>query len=104
MYDKLVTKVNAIVTKVQSVSGLVSKTHYDSNKQNLEKKIENFNKKILNTIGTEKTILCISDLVSTTVLSAKATEIENEIPDITVLAIKAAFKGTWGKRTSFFLK
>ena len=104
MYDKLVTKVNAIVTKVQIVSGLVSKTHYDSDKQNLEKKIENFNKKILNTIGTEKTIIWITDLVSTTVLSAKATEIENEIPDITVLAIKAVFKGTWGKRTSFFLK
>ena len=94
MYDKLVTKVNAIVTKVQIVSGLVSKTHYDSNKQNLEKKMKNFNKKILNTTGTEKTILCITDLVSTTVLSAKTTEIENEIPDITVLAIKAAFKGT----------
>ena len=56
--------------------------------------MKNFNKKILNTTGTEKTILCITDLVSTTVLSAKATEIENEIPDITVLAIKAAFKGT----------
>ena len=57
MYDKLVTKLNAIVNKVQSTSGLVFKTYYDSDKQNLEKKIENLNKKILNTRGLIEKLL-----------------------------------------------
>ena len=57
MYDKLVTKLNAIVNKVQSTSGLVSKTYYDSDKQNFEKKIENLNKKILNTRGLIEKLL-----------------------------------------------
>ena len=57
MYDKLVTEVNAIVNKVLSTSGLVSKTYYDSDKQNFEKKIENLNKKILNTRGLIEKLL-----------------------------------------------
>ena len=57
MYDKLVRKVNAIVNKVQITSGLVSKTYYDSDKQNFEKKIENLNKKILNTRGLIEKLL-----------------------------------------------
>ena len=47
MYDNLVTKVNVnllkmniIDSKVLKNSGLVSKTQFDSNKQNFEKKIE----------------------------------------------------------------
>ena len=68
MYDKLVTKLNAIVNKVQSTSGLVSKTYYDSDKQNFEKKIENLNKKILNTRG----------LIEKATDNTERTEIENK--------------------------
>ena len=68
MYDKLVTKVNAIVNKVQNTSGLASKTYYGSDKQNFEKKIENLNKKILNTRG----------LIEKATYNTKRTEIENK--------------------------
>ena len=68
MYDKLVTEVNAIANKVQSTSGLVSKTYYYSDKQNFEKKIENLNKKILNTRG----------LIEKATYNTKRTEIENK--------------------------
>ena len=40
MYDELVTKVNAIDTKIPSTNGLVTKKQYDSDKQGLEKKIK----------------------------------------------------------------
>ena len=43
------TKVNAIDIKVPSTSVLVSKTQYNSEKQNLQKKIEDVDKKITNT-------------------------------------------------------
>ena len=36
----MVIKVNAIDTKVQSTSGLVSKIQYDSDKQSLEKRLK----------------------------------------------------------------
>ena len=49
MYGKLVTKVNAI--KVLSTSELVFTTYYNSDKQNLEKKIESIDKKIRNNNG-----------------------------------------------------
>ena len=38
VYDKLVTKVNGIDTKIPTNSGLVNKTQYVLNKQDLEKK------------------------------------------------------------------
>ena len=38
VYDKLVTKVNGIDTKIPTTSGLVNKTQYVLNKQDLEKK------------------------------------------------------------------
>ena len=49
MYGKVVTKVNAI--KVLSTSELVFTTYYNSDKQNLEKKIESIDKKIRNNNG-----------------------------------------------------
>ena len=52
--------------------------------------------------GIENKIPCVTNLVSTTSLGAKATRIENKIPDTTTLAIKVAFKGTLCKSTSFF--
>ena len=57
MYDKLVTKFNAIDSMISSVNGVVTKTQYDSNKQGFERKIEDADKKIQNT----------SELVSKTV-------------------------------------
>ena len=49
MYGKLVTKVNNIDTK-----GFVSKTKYNADKTDLEKKISNADKKIPNTSGLVK--------------------------------------------------
>ena len=40
VYDKLVTKVNTIDTKIPNANGLVFKTLYDFDKQCLEKKIK----------------------------------------------------------------
>ena len=68
LYNKLVTKVNAIVNKVQSTSGLVSKKNYDSDKQNLN--IKNQNKEIFNTSG----------LIKQATYNYKLTDIENKIP------------------------
>ena len=39
VYDKLVTKVNAIETKIPSTSELVTKTQYGADKHGFEKKI-----------------------------------------------------------------
>ena len=55
LYERLATEVNANLlrinttdTKVLNTSGFVSKTKYDSEKQNLEKKIEDIDKKVPN--------------------------------------------------------
>ena len=68
LYDKLVTKVNAIDT-----SGFVLKTKYDTDKSELENKIPN-----------------TSGLVKKTDYNTKITEIEGKIPDISNLATKTA--------------
>ena len=68
MYDKLVAKVNSIVT-----SGFILKSKYDTDKSDLEKKINNTDKKIPNTSG----------LVKKTDYTTKITEIEGKIPSIT---------------------
>ena len=73
MMNWLVTKVNAI--KVLSTNGLVSKTQYSSDKQNLEKIVKGVNKKMVYTSG----------LVKKTDLNNKITEIENQITSITCL-------------------
>ena len=46
MLNVITAKINAVDVKVPSISGLVSKTQYDPDIQNLEKKIENVDKKI----------------------------------------------------------
>ena len=51
MYDQLVTKVNAIDTKIPCTSGLFTKTWYDLEKQGLEKKIKDVDRKIRKTNG-----------------------------------------------------
>ena len=67
VYNKLVTKVNNIDT-----TGFVSKTKYDTDKSDLEKKISDAEKRIPNT----------SAFVKKTDYSSKITEIENKIPSI----------------------
>ena len=71
MYDKLVAKVNNIVT-----SGFVLKTKYDTNKADLEKKNCDPGKKILDT----------TELVKKTDCDARISEIENKIASISGLA------------------
>lgn len=58
MYDQGVTKVNAnisqinaIDTKIASTTGFISKTQFNSEKQNLERKIHDVDEKIPNTSG-----------------------------------------------------
>ena len=53
-HDKLVMKINASDTKLPSTSELVAKTQYNSDKQNLEKKIEDVDKNVHNTSGLVK--------------------------------------------------
>ena len=45
VYDKLVTKFNAIDIKIPITSGLVTKTQYKSGRQGFEKKIKDIDKK-----------------------------------------------------------
>ena len=74
MYDKLVTKVNAI-----NISGFVLKTQYNTDKSVL-KKINDDSKKIPDTGG----------LVKKTDYDTKITDLDYEIPSITDLATTAA--------------
>ena len=46
MYYILVTKVNAVDTKMPSTSGLITKAHYDLYKHGFEESIEDVHKKI----------------------------------------------------------
>ena len=73
VYDKLVTKVNALNT-----SGFVLKTQYNTNKSGQEKEIDATDKKIPGTSG----LVTNSD--------AKITKIEGKIPFIIGLATTAA--------------
>ena len=80
MYNKLITKVNALDNKIPSTSELVSRTQYHSEKQNLGKKIEDVDKKIPNT----------SKLVKKTDSNTTITEVKNIIPSITGLVATKA--------------
>ena len=71
VYDKLVGKVNNIVT-----NDFVSKTKYNADKTELEKKIPN-----------------VTDFVK----KAKLTELENKIPDVSSLATKTALTAVENK-------
>ena len=50
----MVTKVNAMNTKILNTSGLITKKQYDSDKQGFEKNIEDVDNKIPNTSGLVK--------------------------------------------------
>ena len=86
VYDKLVAKVDNIDT-----TRFVSKTKYDTDKSDLEKKISDVEKKIPNT----------SDLAKKTDLNAKITEIENKIPSITGLGTNSALTAVENKIPNF---
>ena len=73
VYNKLMTKVNAINSKISSTIGLSTKTQYDSSKRDFEKKVDDIDKKIPNTSRLDKK----------TYYNTKLTEIENNIPSVT---------------------
>ena len=75
VYDKLVAEVNNIDT-----SGFALKTRYDTDKQNLEKKISDADKNVRGTSG----------LVKKVEQNAKIIEIESKIPSISGLATSSA--------------
>ena len=101
MYERLATEVNANLlrinttdTKVLNTSGFVSKTKYDSEKQNLEKKIEDIDKKVPN-INWRRLNNKISNKNNEKRTDyTKIIEIENKIPSITGLVSTVALK-TW---------
>lgn len=66
MYNQLITKLSAIVTKISSTNGL------DSDRQGVEKKILDVDENITNTIG----------LVEENDYNTKVTDIENKIPTV----------------------
>ena len=66
MYNQLITKLSAIVTKISSTNGL------DSDKQGVEKKIVDVDENITNTIG----------LIKENDYNTKVTDIENKIPTV----------------------
>ena len=82
---KLVPQVNAICT-----NRFVLKTHYNTDKSGLEKKIDDASKKILDASG----------LVIKTDYNAKITDIEGKIPSITSLATTAALNAVNDKMSN----
>ena len=66
MYNQLITKLSAIVTKISSTNGL------DSDRQGVEKKILDVDENITNTLG----------LVKENDYNTKVTDIENKIPTV----------------------
>ena len=93
--DKLVI-IGVIGTKIPSISGLVTKTQYESYKQGLEKRIDDIDKKIFNnselirntdynTKVTENRnkILSATGLLTTAVLNRKGKVFENKMSDST---------------------
>ena len=81
MRNKLVKKVNAIDIKVTyQVQVLFSKSQYDSDKQNLKKKIKDIDEKIPNT----------SELIKKIDYNTNITKIENKIPNMIDLVTNTA--------------
>ena len=75
MDNQLVTKVNAIDTKIPSTNGLLTRTQYDWDKQDLERKIEDVDKKIPDT----------SELAKKTDYNTSVIVIEKKISSVTGL-------------------
>ena len=86
MYDKLVAEVNNIDT-----SGFALKTKYDTDKQNLEKKISDADENVRGTSG----------LVKKVEQNAKIIEIESKIPSISRLATSSASTAVENKVPDF---
>ena len=69
--NTLKTKVNSLEKKIPDASTLIHKNKYNTDKQNLGKRIGDVDKKLPDTSG----------LVTTTVLKTKISEVENKIPN-----------------------
>ena len=91
VHDNLATKVNAIVIKMPSTSGMLTEKQYESDKQGFEKKIEVVDRKIPN----------ISGLVKKTDYYTMIAEIENKIPSVTCLVTTATLKD-WTQNTWYY--
>ena len=91
-YDKLVTNVNAIDTKIPSTSRAATKTQYEKQIEDAVKKIPSssglFNKIDYNAKITE---------ITTAALITKAKDLESKILDITNLAHNAALNAKSAK-------
>ena len=70
-FNTLKTKVNSSEKKIPHPITLIHVNQYNTDKQNLEKKIADVDTKMPDTSG----------LVTTTVLKTKISEVENKIPD-----------------------
>ena len=81
-YNKLVSKVNGMDT-----TNFVSRTKYENDGSDLEKKISDIDKKITN----------VSDLVKKNCFNTKVTEIEGKILSISGLATNSALTAVGNK-------
>ena len=63
VHDKLISKVIATDTEIPSHGALVTKTQYDSDKQDLEKKIMDVDKKLPNTSEQVKRLTATQKLL-----------------------------------------
>ena len=78
LFNTLKSKVNNLEKKMFDATTLSHKNQYNTDKQNLEKKIGGVDKKIPDTSG----------LVTTTILNTKISEVENKIPDTSSLVTR----------------
>ena len=69
-FNTLKTKVNSLKNKIPDATTLIHINQYNTDKQNVDKKIEDVAKKILDT----------TSLVTTTFSNTQISEVENKIP------------------------
>ena len=103
-FNRLNAKVNSLKHQIRDATTLIYVNQYNTDKQNLEKKMEILRKKIPDVSGLVTTtvnknytkigkvdnkILDTSGLVTTAVLNTKIKEVEDKIPNVSVLVQRA---------------
>ena len=103
-FNRLNAKVNSLKQQIPDATTLIYVNQYNTDKQNLEKKMEILIKKIPDVSGLVTTtvnknytkigkidnkILDTSGLVTTAVLNTKIKEVEDKIPNVSVLVQRA---------------
>ena len=102
--DQLIIKPNAVDAKIASNRILVTKTQYDLDKQDPERKVKDVVKKTVNTNELakktgystkikeiENNISNVTGLETTVAIKTNATEVENKIPDTTGFITTSGF-------------